>query len=59
MEDMMNDWGGRTINTCSKFAIGEERLLNVFDENNQGKECFENNLDLFIVTIVKKQTIMQ
>lgn len=35
------------------FAIGEERLLNVFDENNQGK-IFESNLDLFIVTIGEK-----
>ena len=49
---MIEELGG-TLTPAVGFAIGEERLLNVFDENNQDK-VFENNLDLFIVTIGEK-----
>ena len=49
---MIEELGGPSTPAVG-FAIGEERLLNVFDENNQGK-VFENNLDLFIVTIGEK-----
>ena len=49
---MIEELGG-ALTPAVGFAIGEERLLNVFDENNQDK-VFENNLDLFIVTIGEK-----
>ena len=51
-DGMIEELGGPSTPAVG-FAIGEERLLNVFDENNQGK-VFENNLDLFIVTIGEK-----
>ena len=51
-DGMIEELGGPSTPAVG-FAIGEERLLNVFDENNQGK-IFENNLDLFIVTIGEK-----
>ena len=54
-DGMIEELGGPSTPAVG-FAIGEERLLNVFDENNQGK-IFENNLDLFIVTIGEKANI--